>query len=150
MIAKRLVAGILSIGGVASAVALYQALFATPTPTGPWFLNARAATGGDWTRVCFQDVKFSRRGDEPPGSDFNLWLETRYPIGSPEARLRSDLREAGFVDNNACAGQSEVRAATFRREGRLLEFGLVATVYWATDESERLTWLKGYIFYIGL
>jgi hypothetical protein len=137
-----------AITGLASAAAIHHVLFAEPTPPLPPLLQHVAATGGNWTRVCFQDVTLTQ---PTPERDFNLRLEAGYPIGSSETRLRADLREAGFVEINVCAGESGVRAATFRqREGGLVGYAMVATVYWASDESQRLTWRKGYISFSGL
>jgi hypothetical protein len=118
----------------------------------PYLLWRLPAAGG-WMDACplSRDWPFPaniKLGDSP---EFDRRLQARFPSGSKEDDLISELDRLGFVNKAICEGDPSIHYVIFEQNGlRLALFPMTAKVYWKTDKARRIAWVKGFVEYHGL
>jgi hypothetical protein len=111
----------------------------------PEILRGVSAGGGYWG-ACPRDRDF----ESSPAAlspEFNARLERRYPPGSPDTVLVSELTAAGFKSAGACKSDPNIRILAF--DDKVTIPNVVAEVYWQADSNGRMTWTKGFVRYIS-
>ena len=78
--------------------------------------------------------------------EFNARLERRYPPGSADTILVSELTAAGFKSAGVCKSDPNIKILAF--DDKVTIPNVVAEVYWQTDSNGRIVWTKGFVRYI--
>jgi hypothetical protein len=153
---KLLLLGV-SIPAVAFAALLIYSVYLDRTASKvPSFLAGVHAEGGYWTSCPIKSStaleRELKKGFEfPPKGNpaIDQRLEALFPAGSPESKLLEFLIKEGFSLDAPCETDLLARSASFSQKRYFLT-ATDSTVVWKVDDKNKITWIKGDIFYIGL
>jgi hypothetical protein len=114
----------------------------------PEILRGTTAKGGYWG-ACPRSPDDEQRHPQALSPEFNARLAKRFPQGSAEKALVSELAADGFRPAGSCETDPSIKFLAFDSKGRGAP-SVSATVYWQADLSGRITWTKGFVAYTFL
>ncbi len=114
----------------------------------PEILRGTSAKGGYWG-ACPRTPEDEQRYPQALSPEFNARLARRFPQGSAEKALVSELATDGFRPAGSCETDPSIKFLVFDSKGRGAP-QVSATVYWQADLSGRITWTKGFVAYTFL
>jgi len=114
----------------------------------PEILQGASAVGGYWG-ACPRSLDDEKRYPQGLSPEFNARLAKKFPQGSADKALVSELAADGFRPAGSCEADPSIKFLVFDSKGRGAP-NVSATVYWQADLSGRITWTKGFVAYTFL